>query len=94
MNILSDKIVKVRKKRMCDACGRKFEPGTKMKRQVNDYDGLLTFYECHTCQILLSKHRDYFDDGCGICESYCVRDSLERNQTPEELLSNLDKSKL
>jgi hypothetical protein len=39
MDILNDKIVTTRKKHNCSACGRLFEKGTKMRTQVNTFDG-------------------------------------------------------
>lgn len=90
MNILSEKIVKIRKSRRCNACARKFEPGTKMLRQVNDFEGLHSWYSCDTCQLLLNKHSDYFVED-NIFYEDCIRDALERDQTPEELLKKLEK---
>lgn len=89
MNILSEKIVKIRKSRRCNACARKFESGTEMQRQVNDFDGLHSWYSCKTCTSLISKHGEYFEDD-NIFYEYCVRDVLEPNQTPEELLEKLE----
>ena len=91
MRILSDKIVTTRKKHRCNACGRMFEAGTKMRTQVNTSDGLITWRECPTCQILLSKYRDYFEDSDGICNENCVNEILEQGQTPEDLLNELNK---
>lgn len=91
MNILSDKIVTTRKKHACGACGRIFEKGTKMRTQVNTLDGIQTWRECPTCQILLDKHRSHFEDDYDhICYTDCVSERLEREQTPEELLSALE----
>jgi ribosomal protein S27AE len=90
MDILSDKIVTTRKKHNCSACGRVFDKGTKMRTQVNTYDGIQTWRECPTCQELLSKHRSRFDDGYNVCWMNCVDEALERGQTPEDLLSALD----
>ena len=90
MDILSDKIVKTRKKHNCCACGRVFDKGTQMRTQVNTLDGLQTWRECPTCQELLSTHREHFEDESDrICYSGCVSEYLERGQTPEELLSVL-----
>lgn len=94
MDILSDNIVKTRKPHICCACGRRFEKGSKMRRQVNTSDGIQTWYECETCIKLLMKHRKEFDDGYGCFEMNCVMDALERRQTPEDLLRALDESKL
>jgi len=94
MDILSDKIVKTRKPHICSACSRRFEAGSKMRRQVNNGDGLVTWYECETCIQLLTRHRKEFDDGYNVCWMNCVDDSLERGQTPEDLLRSLDERKL
>ena len=90
MDILSDKIVTTRKKHNCSACGRVFDVGTKMRTQVNTSDGIQVWRECPTCQELLSKHRSHFDDGEGVCWMNCVDESLDRGQTPEELLASLN----
>ena len=90
MDILSDKIVKTRKARCCDACYRKFPKGTQMRRQVNTYDGIGTWYECPTCQDLLLNYYSYFaDNNYGEVESGCVAESLERDETPQDLLKRL-----
>jgi len=92
MNQLSDKIVTTRKRHRCDGCGRVFEPNTKMRTLTFAEDTIFTWRECETCSILLTKFRDEFDDGSGICDRYCVADSLNRGQTPEQLLEELTKS--
>jgi len=89
MDILSDKIVTTRKRHKCNACGRWFDKGTKMRTQVNTIDGLFVWRECPTCQILLDKHRFLFDDGYGLCYENCVVESLNTGQTPEDLLASL-----
>jgi len=90
MDILSDKIVKTRKKHNCCACGRVFDKGTMMRTQVNTMDGIQTWRECPTCTELLSKHRSHFEDDYNhVCYSDCVSEALERGQTPEQLLSAL-----
>lgn len=94
MDILSDKIVKTRKPHICSACARRFEAGSTMRRQINNGNGIVTWYECKTCMQLLTRHRKNFDDGCGVCYMNCVDDVLERGQTPEDLLHALDKSLL
>lgn len=86
MEILSDKIVMTRKSHKCDACGRLFEKGTKMRIQVNTGDGIQTWRECPTCQELLSKYRSNFEDYDHVCYSLCVDEALEKGQTPEDLL--------
>ena len=92
MDILSDKIVTTRKKHMCSACLRMFEKGTKMRTQVNTYEGIGTWRECPTCTELLRKYRSYFEDDYeGFCYEGCVSEVLE-NQTPEDLLIELSKT--
>lgn len=94
MDILSDKIVTTRKKHLCDACGRVFDTGTKMRTQVNTFDGIQTWRECPTCQELLSKYRSHFDDGESFVSYHCVHNSLNVGQTPEDLLDSLNKRTL
>lgn len=93
MYILSDKIVKTRKKHMCNACGRLFDKGTQMRTQVNTLDGIRTWRECPTCTELLSKHRHLFEDDYDhdhICYEFCVNDYRSKDQTPEQLLEELN----
>lgn len=91
MIILSDKIVITRKEHMCNACGRFFEAGTKMRTQVNTCDGIQTWRECPTCNKLLSKYRSFFDDGENDLYEFCVLNNLAKEQTPEQLLAFLEK---
>lgn len=55
MEILSEKTVKIRKKHMCFACCRLFDPGVEMIRQVNTYDSINSVYTCQTCAKLIYK---------------------------------------
>ena len=89
MDILSDKVVKTRKKHNCSACGRLFKKGTKMRTQVNTFDGIGTWRECPTCEELLRKYPSHFQGDYNVFEGDCVNEALERGQTPEELLSAL-----
>ena len=89
MDILSDKIVITRKKHRCSACGRLFENGTKMRTQVNTFDGIQTWRECPTCTELLSEYRSHFEDYDGMCYQGCVNEACESGQTPEQLLEQL-----
>lgn len=94
MYILSDKVVITRKAHRCSACLRKFPKGTKMRTQVNTNDGLCVWRECPTCQELLSKHREHFEDDYDhIVYGGDVLESLEKGQTPEQLLRKLDEIK-
>lgn len=89
MEIISEKVVKTRKSHTCSACGRVFDKGTQMFTQVNKDDTIQTWRECATCMELLSRHRDCFDDGYGVCHEGCVSEALETGQTPEQLLIEL-----
>jgi hypothetical protein len=91
MSILRDGIVTTRKKRKCNACMRVFDKGTKMRTQVNTYHDIVTWRECPTCTELLSKFRQHFEDEYdGLCYEFCVADSLDKGQTPEQLLEELN----
>ena len=92
MDILSDKVVTTRKKHACSACGRLFEKGTKMRTQINTFDGIQAWRECPTCTELLSTHRSHFEDYDGMCYQGCVNEVCESGQTPEQLLEQLKKS--
>ena len=97
MDILSDKIVTTRKKHMCNACGRTFEKGTKMRTQVNTFEGTIgSWRECPTCEQLLRKYRSKFVDYDyeNVAYEFCVNEVLEKSQTPEELLIELDKKEI
>ena len=95
MDILRDKIVTTRKKHMCNACGRLFEKGTKMRTQVNTFDGIGTWRECPTCEKILSKYRAKFvDDYDNVIHEFCINEVLEKGQTPEDLLSELVKKEI
>lgn len=60
MNILSDKIMKIRKKHQCWACLRSFDAGSKMARQVQaDLGGIGNCYTCVTCDELLKLQPRY-----------------------------------
>jgi len=91
MKTLSDKIVKTRKPHICFACGRKFPAGTKMTRQVNDYDGIQSVYSCLTCQELMDNYSEYFYDYVEYMYlEGCVRECYEcQDITPEQLLEKL-----
>lgn len=93
IQIISDKIVKIRKPHYCFGCHRKFEPGSVMDCQTNKYDGTIgKVYSCATCRELMRKFKSlFFDDGEYIFPDECVavvcRDY--RVGTPEELLQKL-----
>lgn len=89
MDILSDKTLITRKAHNCSACGRVFPKGVKMRTQVNTFDGIGTWRTCETCTTLLNEFPDCFDDGYGMFMGNCVDESLNRDQTPEQLLDEL-----
>ena len=86
METLSSKVVITRKKHVCNACGREFKKGSRMNVCVCTDDNIYSVYVCDTCNELLINHPSDFDDGCGFFDKHCVHDSLERGQTPEDLL--------
>lgn len=92
MRILSERTTKSRKAHRCCACLRVFPSGTKIRHVKVVYDGISTWKECPTCAELLRKDPKSFDDGCGLFEYGCVDASLDVGQTPEILLSKLDKT--
>jgi DNA-directed RNA polymerase subunit RPC12/RpoP len=92
MDILFDKEVTIKKPHRCFACGRKFEPPTKMRCQTHTYDGIQTVYSCATCNSLMDQFRDLFYDECEmIYPEFCVSELLRENGvlTPEEFLIKL-----
>lgn len=94
MYILSDKLVKTRKQHVCFACGRLFEKGTEMNRQVNTFDGINAIYTCETCTMLFHEFKDCFIDEIELSfQEGCVHETFhEFNvKTPEELLQQLTK---
>lgn len=94
MHIFSNKIVTTRKRHICNACGRFFNKGSKMRTQVNNFEGeMFTWRECPTCIELLSTYRSYFEDDDHLCYEFCVNEILEHGQTPEDLLIVLSNNK-
>ena len=89
MYILSDKIVITRKKHKCSACGRVFEPGTKMRTIVNTYEEFCVWRECPTCMVLLDEYSLFFEDYDGVRYEHCVAEVCNLGQTPEDLLIEL-----
>ncbi len=89
VNIIRDKTVVTRKIHCCSACGRAFKASTKMRTQVNIYEGSIgTWRECPTCTELISKFPDHFKDE-GVFPHLCVDEILVKGQTPEDLLEKL-----
>jgi len=94
MDILKDKIVKIKQSRRCFACARKFEVGTRMKMQVNTYTGIPgSVYTCLTCNDLLRKHKQaFFDYEDSVYPSECVKEmySSYSVNNPEDLMIAMD----
>lgn len=91
MDVLSEKIVVTRKPHRCDACQRKFDAGIKMSVQVNVFEGDINRWRtCETCTEIVSKHFKWLSDGDGYISEACVADALEKGQTPEQLLEELN----
>jgi hypothetical protein len=93
IEILLDKLVKIRKPRRCFACQRSFEIGSEMRRQVNKFDGDLgTVYSCNTCDTLMKNHKaEFIDESEGVFPECCVRERFHeyKVKNPEELLECL-----
>jgi hypothetical protein len=95
MRILKDITVKTRKHHRCSACLWMYVPGTIMRTVTNVYEGDFgTWRECPACMELLKKYPKRFDDGFGIFEYGCVDECLNKGQTSEELLIELNKEKI
>jgi len=94
MKILSDKIVTTRKAHKCNACGRLFNKGTRMKTQTYVDEVIYAWRECPTCQTLLENYGYHFVDPVeDVFDQYCIRDALRHGQTPEGLLADLNSGK-
>lgn len=87
MDILKDKIVKIRKPHKCLMCGRDFPAGTQMNYQVNTYEGFCTVYTCTTCSELRAHiELEVWEEGF---TENCVSEELDAfnfKGTPEEYL--------
>lgn len=90
---LTEKEVKIRKHHHCHGCFRKFEKGTKMIYwSCVDGSDFSHGYTCRTCNQITkyeNKHhrQDWLD---GFPEGW-VSDSLDINETPEQLLKRYEK---
>jgi hypothetical protein len=90
-HLFSEKTVITRKKHRCNACERVFPEGTQMNVQrIADEGTIYSWYSCRTCQALMSKFSDQFDDGYGGFESGCISNALNHDQTPEQMLEELE----
>jgi hypothetical protein len=61
-----------------------------MRTQIRMHDEILIWRECPTCTQLLKKYFNFFEQVNGEFIYGCVKEKLEVNQTPEELLKILD----
>ena len=89
MRIISENKTKNKKPRRCNACGRVFESGTKMKSIVCADSSMWTWRQCQTCTELLEKYPKHFDDDYGVFESLCVQEACNGELGPEQLLEKL-----
>lgn len=93
--ILSEKVVKIKKPHICFACGRTFPVGTMMTYQVNVFDGdFCSIYTCNTCsQLFIKKQHELWDDLDSVFPEFCVDYALQQNgyETPEQWLESANK---
>jgi hypothetical protein len=97
IDILFDKNVTIRKRHRCNGCGRVFDSGTKMHRQVCKYDDIYQVYSCLACKDIMDKFPElvvdeqehWFPEGC---VSEFIQE-FYKGMTPEEVLSELIKAK-
>lgn len=62
MDILSDKLVKIRKPRECDGCYTDFQPGAELNRQVAaDGGDIWSFYTCPDCNTLMKMESEWWN---------------------------------
>jgi len=99
MNMLSSKIVTIRKAHNCFCCGRKFEIGTKMECLVCVDGVIYTLYTCLACYGIINsfpeKIVDEIENIVRRGDFYELRgsDPKYKGMTPEELLSCLEAEK-
>lgn len=90
-DLYNSKNVKIRKQRQCFSCYRKYEIGTIMHYASGRFDGeFFKSYSCLTCKEIMNIHAKK-DPHCfseGIDEGY-VHECLDKGQTPEDYLKNL-----
>lgn len=97
MKTLREKIVKIRKKKLCFACLRKFDSGTSMKVQIVIDAGINNVYCCVTCGKLTGNFPDLFLDDVDMCyPEGCVCEAFRAYEvnSPEELLEKLNSQSL
>jgi len=88
MYVASAKEVITRKDHQCFSCLRKFEAPCPMVKWSGVYEGEWNSgYTCLTCEEIHQKITEDFNDG--IPEGF-VNECLERDQTPEEYLIDLE----
>lgn len=89
MSIFSDKIVKTKKKHICEMCARKFDAGTEMHKISGvDYGDFFNYYACKTCYVLFPMVNKCGDEEFRTGEIMDYVTDYEC-KTPEELLEKL-----
>lgn len=82
--------ITIRKKHQCLFCGRVFEVGTVMHCYTSIEGGKAeNYYVCVTCQELVNKYPENFENSEGIFEENCVYEEICEHkgiETPEQLL--------
>ena len=95
--------IKIRKRQQCFACHRIFDNGSHLYTQVCKDDGeVYRIYLCHTCKIIMDKHKDVcYDEVEGGFPNGCVIDIPSNvfskhllgkgfDFSPEDILKRLD----
>lgn len=90
---IRDETVVTRKPHPCLMCLRIIPRGSEMRYWVGTYEGdFQAHYTCKTCDQLADIGKEGFINDEGF-EQGCVADSLEKGQTPEDLLEEIRKMK-
>ena len=85
---LKSVIVKTKKQHQCFSCLRIFPSNTKMNYSAGIYEGDFSAgYSCMTCVDIMNRCEHESE---GYSEGF-VREMLEKDQTPEQLLETWDK---
>ena len=84
MDVLSEKIVKIKKEHICHGCVRSFAKGTKMKKIVCTDEGrLINSYWCKDCIKFMKKLDDWeieeIDEG-GLLEYDEYREKIQEKE--------------
>ena len=89
---LTDKWVVTRKPHQCIGCFRNFQPEERMRYWVGIYEGDFgSCYTCKTCHTCIAHLEP--DAWGGGYEAGFVSDRLEKGQTPEQFLEELEAKK-